>query len=49
MTEYEKMIHNQPYDYTDPEIQARIKQTYCLSWRNHRKPRHRRSRFRRHA
>ena len=28
MTEYEKMLHNLPYDYTDPEIQAHIKQTY---------------------
>ena len=28
MTEYEKMLNNMPYDYTDPEIQARIKHTY---------------------
>lgn len=28
MTEYEKMLKNLPYDYTDTEIQARIKQTY---------------------
>ena len=28
MTEYEKMLNNLPYDYTDAEIQARIKQTY---------------------
>ena len=28
MTEYEKMLNNLPYDYTDAEIQSRIKQTY---------------------
>ena len=28
MTEYEKMCNNMPYDYTDPEIQARIRHTY---------------------
>ena len=28
MTEYEKMLNNLPYDYTDEEIQTRIKQTY---------------------
>ena len=24
MTEYEKMLHNLPYDYTDKEVQANI-------------------------
>ena len=28
MTEYEKMLNNLPYDYTDEEIQARIVHTY---------------------
>ena len=28
MTEYEKMLGNLPYDYTDEEIQARIVHTY---------------------
>ena len=28
MTEYEKMLNNLPYDYTAPEIQARIRHTY---------------------
>ena len=28
MTEYEKMINNLPYDYTDEEIQRRILHTY---------------------
>ena len=28
MTEYEKMINNLPYDYTDAEIQRRILHTY---------------------
>ena len=28
MTEYEKMINNWPYDYTDEEIQQRIRHTY---------------------
>ena len=28
MTEYEKMLHNLPYDYTDKEIQANILRAY---------------------
>ena len=28
MTEYEKMLSGMQFDYTDAEIQARIKQTY---------------------
>lgn len=28
MTEYEKMLNNQPYDYTDKEIQEHILHTY---------------------
>ena len=32
MTEYEKMLNNLPYDYTDEEIQTRIKQTYYAMW-----------------
>ena len=28
MTEYEKMLHNLPYDYTDEEIQANILRAY---------------------
>ena len=28
MTEYEKMLNNLPYDYTDAEIQGRIRHTY---------------------
>ncbi len=28
MTEYEKMLHNLPYDYTDKEVQANILRAY---------------------
>ena len=28
MTEYEKMLHNMPYDYTDKEVQANILRAY---------------------
>lgn len=28
MTEYEKMLHNLPYDYTNKEVQANILQAY---------------------